>query len=108
MLDTRAMRGADVYSDHYLVRTKIRLKLARKENKAQQRMKFDVYKLQNDEVRKRYQEDVRRRFGALGDAGSIEEEHANFLEVYKESAKAILGRTKKQNKPWIGDETWRE
>ena len=28
ILDTRVMRGADVYSDHYLSRTKIRLKLA--------------------------------------------------------------------------------
>ena len=33
ILDTRIMRGADVYSDHYLVRTRIRLKLARTEGK---------------------------------------------------------------------------
>ena len=31
ILDTRVMRGADVYSDHYLLRTRIRLKLARVE-----------------------------------------------------------------------------
>ena len=31
ILDTRVMRGADVYSDHYLLRTRIRLKLARAE-----------------------------------------------------------------------------
>ena len=29
ILDTRVMRGADVYSDHHLVRTSISLKLAR-------------------------------------------------------------------------------
>ncbi|XP_071153731.1 craniofacial development protein 2-like [Mytilus edulis] len=29
ILDTRVMRGADVYTDHYLVRSNIRLKLAR-------------------------------------------------------------------------------
>ena len=33
ILDTRVMRGADVYSDHYLVRTRISLKLARPERR---------------------------------------------------------------------------
>ena len=33
ILDTRVMRGANVYSDHYLVRARIRLKLARHEGR---------------------------------------------------------------------------
>ena len=33
ILDTRVMRGADVYSDHYLVRTRISLRLARPEGR---------------------------------------------------------------------------
>ena len=34
VMDTRAMRGADIASDHQLVRSKIKLKLKRKQNKA--------------------------------------------------------------------------
>ena len=33
ILVTRVMRGADVYSDHYLVRTRISLKLAKPEGR---------------------------------------------------------------------------
>ena len=33
ILDTRVKRGADVYSDHHLVRTRISLKLARPEGR---------------------------------------------------------------------------
>ena len=44
-LDTRVMRGADVYSDHYLVRTGIRVKLSRVERKETGRQRFNVRKL---------------------------------------------------------------
>ena len=33
LLDTRVMRGAGVYSDHYLVRTRISVKLTRPEGR---------------------------------------------------------------------------
>ena len=33
ILDTKVMRGADVYSDHYLVRTRRSLRLARPEGR---------------------------------------------------------------------------
>ena len=43
--DTIVMRGADVYSDNYLVKTRIRLKLARAEGRKNVRQRFDVSKL---------------------------------------------------------------
>ena len=39
------MRGTDVYSDHYLVKTRICLKLARAEGRKNVRERFDVSKL---------------------------------------------------------------
>ena len=51
ILDTRVMRGADVYSDHYLVRTRISLKLARPEGRKNVRERFDLSKLQSEEIR---------------------------------------------------------
>ena len=51
ILDTRVMRGADVYSDHYLVRTRISLQLARPEGRKNVRERFDLSKLQSEEIR---------------------------------------------------------
>ena len=54
ILDTRVMRGTDVYSDHYLVKTRIRLKLrARAEGRKNVRERFDVSKLQSEKIRRR-------------------------------------------------------
>ena len=44
ILETEVMRGEDVYSDHYLLRTKIREKLARDEGMKEARVGFDVRK----------------------------------------------------------------
>ena len=99
ILDTRVMRGADVYSDHHLVRTRIRLKLARIEGKKIAREKFDVCKLQSEEIRRRYNIEVRNRFEAQGDIEDPEEEHDLILATYREAAKKVIGRSKKQSKP---------
>ncbi|KAL9975236.1 hypothetical protein ACROYT_G012370 [Oculina patagonica] len=86
ILDTRVMRGADVYSDHYLVRTRKRLKLARIEGKKIARERLDVCKLQSEEIRRRYNIEVRNRFEALGDIEDPEEEHGlNVQRCCKES-----------------------
>ena len=42
ILDTRVMGGADVYGDFYLVRTRMRLKLAKAHGKKKTSMRFDV------------------------------------------------------------------
>ena len=52
ILDTRVMTGADVYSKHYLVKTRICLKLARAEGRKNVRERFDVSKLQSEETKK--------------------------------------------------------
>ena len=61
ILDTRVMRGTDVYSDHYLLRKRIRLKLAQAEGMKKARVGFDVRKLQNEKIRKRYNVEVKNR-----------------------------------------------
>ena len=54
VLDTRVMRGADVFSDHYLVRTKTRPKLARNTEKKNTIERFNVKKVSSDENLKRF------------------------------------------------------
>ena len=106
ILDIRVMRGADVYSDHCLVKTRIRLKLARAEGRKNVRERFDVSKLQSEAIRRRYNVEVRNRFEAIRDIDDPEEEHDMILATYRGAAKKVLGRSKKLSKPWIGSKTW--
>ena len=48
ILDTGVMRGANVNSDHYLVKTRIRLELVRTEGRMNVRERFDVSKLPSE------------------------------------------------------------
>ena len=61
IMDTRVMRGADVYSDHYLLRTRMRLKLARVKGMKEARVGFDVRKLQSEEIRSKYNIEVKKQ-----------------------------------------------
>ena len=90
-LDTRVKRGADVYGDHYLVKTRICLKLARAQERRNVRERFDISKLQSEEIRRRYNTKVRNRFEALGDIDDPEKEHDMILATHRDAAKKVLG-----------------
>ena len=60
------MRGTDVYNGHYLVKTRICLKLARAEGRKNVRERFAVSKLKSGEIRRKYNIELRNRFEALG------------------------------------------
>ena len=57
----------------------VRLKLAKAEGRKNVREVFDVSKLQSEEVRRRYNTEVKNRFEALGDIDDAEEEHYMIL-----------------------------
>ena len=99
-------RGAEVYSGHYLLRTRIRLKLARHGEKNKVREGFDISNLQSKEIRKRYDVEVKNKFEALGDGEDPEEERAQILVIYRDTAKKVNVKPKQQSKPWIGHSTW--
>ena len=61
ILDNRVMTGADVYSKHYLVKTRICLKLARAEGRKNVRERFDVSKLQSEETKNYLEKDSQER-----------------------------------------------
>ena len=90
--DTKVMRGADVYSDHYLVRTRIRMKLAKAHGKKKARVRFDICKLRSEEIRRRYNIEVKNRFQGLGDTEDSEEGHNKILVTYRDTAEKVIGR----------------
>ena len=57
----------------------VRLKLAKAEGRKNVREVFDVSKLQSEEIRRRYNIEVKNRCEALGDIDDPEEEHDMIL-----------------------------
>ena len=41
------------------------------------------------------------RFEVLQDTSDLEDEYDRAVEVYRETARDVTGKTKKQSKPWI-------
>ena len=65
VMDTVVRRGADVGSDHYLVETRLKLKLKRNPREMKGRTRLDTQKLADEEMLVKYNIEVRNpdRFG---------------------------------------------
>ena len=48
---------------------------------------------------------MQKTFEALGDIEDLEEEHDQILVTCRDAAKQVIGRSRKQSKPWIRDKT---
>ena len=75
ILDVQSFRGADCDTDHYLVVAKVRERLARNKQAAQNfdGERFNLRKLNELEVMKQYQIEIINRFAALGNLSDGED-----------------------------------
>ena len=113
LLDTRTYRGADVNSDHFLVVSKIRLKLKNNYKKTQLRRTFNVRRLKEEGVRQEFSIELRNKFSLLEDLHmDIDEPEEvgkkwNYIKkAYIETCENVIGFNKSNNKDWITDSTW--
>ncbi|CAC5398565.1 unnamed protein product [Mytilus coruscus] len=80
ILDTRAMRGADIGSDHEVLKCKLRIKLKKyKIVTDTSRKRFDTTKLQRPEVRKAFSIELKEQVPTLRRTRG----HRNILGRYK-------------------------
>ena len=110
LLDVRSFRGADYDTDQYLVITKVRERLAmgKQASERYDRQRFNLRKLNQLEVRKQYEIEIKNRFADLenlNDDEDVNRTWENIKENIKTSAKESLGLHElKQHKPWFDEE----
>jgi hypothetical protein len=110
ILDVRSFSGADCDTHHYLAVAKVRERLAVSKQAAQtfDGKRFNLRKLNELEVRKRYQTEITKRFAALENMdndGDINRAWENIKESIKTSVKESLGLHElRQHKPRFDEE----
>ena len=97
-------------SDHYLVETRLKLKLKRNPREMKRRTTLDTQKLADEEMLVKYNIEVRNRFQALTDLGEENTDYMNdrMKNIYVGAAKDVLGIARKTSKPWLRDGTWKK
>ena len=114
MLDFRTKRGADAASDHHLVVTKLRLKLKRCTTSTSTRTKYNVHLLLDKAVADVYQITLSNRYRVLADMQEENNQDNNddielywhdIKQIWKNSCEEVVGKSKRQHKPWITTET---
>lgn len=72
------------------------------------RPKFDLQRLECDDIQRPYNVEVRNRFEVLQDKEDQNDYAEEMEEAYVQTAKKILGFVKRKIKPWLGDNTWQK
>jgi hypothetical protein len=109
MQDCRSYRGADIFSDHELVVSKIKLKLKRTghDKKSEIGRQYDSSRLKDPVIKNEFVLKLRNRFQVLEDLNDETEiTWTSIKENFQSTAKEILGHKKPEKKDWISEETW--
>lgn len=112
LLDIRNKRGADVGSDHHLMLAKIRLKISKvKDQTNRVNPKYDINKLQNNEIKAQFQLELKNTFTPLLEIENemdtnVDQKWDKIKDGFKAVGEKVLGHKQKNKKPWISDISW--
>ena len=101
--DVRVCRGADIYSDHYLVTACVKLKLHKVVPKRQCRKQLDVTRLACPVTKQQFVLELRNRFSALTDTSEETDHDATnkwdtIKRTYVEVATKVLSKNNSKSR----------
>lgn len=107
VLDVKSCRGPNIDSDHYLVKVVVRARVSTQHNRQQPLEKWDVEKLQNDNIKQQYAANLEAKI--INGMGS---EHQNVNDAWDQirrnvesaAAETIGKRTGQKRNNWFDDE----
>eukprot|EP00745_Piridium_sociabile_P040226 TRINITY_DN767_c0_g1_i3.p1 TRINITY_DN767_c0_g1~~TRINITY_DN767_c0_g1_i3.p1 ORF type:complete len:1045 (-),score=247.16 TRINITY_DN767_c0_g1_i3:182-3316(-) len=102
---TRVMRGADCWTDHMLLRSKLSFRIAYKHRlqRSDIRKKLDVRKLADPSVKETLTHNLEEQIGNLPAAEDSDKSWANFRDSVYSSAKLVLGHPERKHQDWFDD-----
>lgn len=106
VLITRAMRGAECWTDHRLVRATLQLRIAPHHQKRPKtgRTAFNISRLQQPSYLQSFQSRLDDQLSANGPlTGTPTEKWNQFKEVVTETAKTVLGPKFRKNQDWFDE-----
>jgi len=100
---TRAMRGADCWTDHLLLRCRLSFTIGvpPRRNKAAVRQKLNVSKLQQTCVSETLAQNITQCIERLPVENNTEKDWLNFKEAVFETAKKTLGKPERKHQDWF-------
>ena len=102
---TRAMRGADCWTDHRLIRAVLKLHIASAQRKRPKtvRAAFDIAKLNKDVFCRRFHDTLDANIQNATLTEDSTEKWDQFKNVVSETAKSVLGPTQRIHQDWFDD-----
>ena len=108
LLDCRVQRGADANSDHYLVKTRIKLRLSSHKTNKRVKPRLNVERLNDMQTKTKYNEEVKDRLEKTRKENEdIEDMWERQKNAYIKSAEEVLGFRMGKSKQWISDNSWK-
>lgn len=108
--DVRNKRGADVGSDHHLVISHIKIKVASTSpNFKATSKKFNTQLLNNPNILTHFNNTIKRKHEhrTYNEDDTINTKWSAIKDIYTSTSESILGYKGKKKKEWISEETWK-
>ena len=108
VMDTRVQRGADASSDHYMVKTRLKIRLSTHQNSNKIKPKLDIDRLKDEKIKKTFNETVKIKMEEnRAETEDVDEKWEQQRKAYVQSAEEVLGFRKGKSKPWISEDSWK-
>ena len=99
------MRGADCWTDHNLIRSKISMQLRPQQRRQAPVKRLNINALKEPTVTEKLRETIAKELSETPGSNSIDTDCQQFLSTVMKSATDVLGYTKRRHQDWFDENT---